>query len=622
MSTITKYYIFLSLILGLLFSSSIFSNIHVKAVSYNIYYVDQSIGDDQNTGTQQSSPLATISAATNLAQSGDKILVKAGTYDEEFGVYFTNSGTAQARIYLENFGEDRPKITSDAFCTICLDNRSFITISGFDITNVAEVGDAKDGDGNGILMKNETHNIEVSNNVVHGSGGAGIGGVRTDSISIIGNRVYGNAKTTIYGSSGISLYQSYNKNSRSTTQYDNIILNNVVFENENLRPFTAAGGDTITDGNGIIIDDSKNTQEYSGTPDWNVAYTGRTLVANNLVVDNGGRGIHVFFSDNVDIINNTLERNSRTSVIEDGDLTVFESNNVNLINNLIDSRQDRVCGKILNSTSVNYDYNLCYSPLPSPFISENSLEIDPEFNSLKALVNALDYRLNPTSPAVDSGQDTTVQYLSSLGTDILGLARKQGDGVDIGAFETSSEVVCPSDTLFIDDQCQVPNLGNISTFDNKITIDQGQLLTSIALSNSNLPQNSVAILELTDNNSFSETYIGVINNNLFTLNTPLDLTSNYDGELDARLKLESLDTVFTSFSLDVQGVITDSANQLDEIPTGIVDEENGISSNPIGTIRSGGLDENSLNMYYLSSAVILGLLAIEIGFKLFKNKSK
>lgn len=64
----------------------------------------------------------------------------------------------------------------------------------------------------------------------------------------------------------------------------------------------------LSDGNGIILDDFNQTQrpEGQGTP-----FSQRSLVANNVIFDNGGHGIHIFQSEHVDVINNTLYQNSK-----------------------------------------------------------------------------------------------------------------------------------------------------------------------------------------------------------------------------------------------------------------------------------------------------------------------
>src|SRR5581483_1870720 len=91
------------------------------------------------------------------------------------------------------------------------------------------------------------------------------------------------------GPSGIDIYEL--KNYDTAGGYHNYIQGNVVYNNASKVPL--AGKTYTTDGNGIIIDDSRHTQNTSlGAP-----YTGHTLIENNVSFSNGGRGIHVYLSD-------------------------------------------------------------------------------------------------------------------------------------------------------------------------------------------------------------------------------------------------------------------------------------------------------------------------------------
>jgi parallel beta-helix repeat protein len=95
---------------------------------------------------------------------------------------------------------------------------------------------------------------------------------------------------------------------------------NICYSNE-LHVATGAesggSGNTLTDGNGIIIDsmrDSRKNALIKHQLDKNgpkEPYRGRTLIENNLVYNNGGRGVHVFRSEKVDVINNTCYGNQR-----------------------------------------------------------------------------------------------------------------------------------------------------------------------------------------------------------------------------------------------------------------------------------------------------------------------
>lgn len=76
--------------------------------------------------------------------------------------------------------------------------------------------------------------------------------------------------------------------------FHNLVAWNVTYNNRN----TCKGSDT--DGNGIIMD------SFSTGNGNTVEYTAPTLVAFNVSFNNGGGGVHIFFSSNVTAANNTV----------------------------------------------------------------------------------------------------------------------------------------------------------------------------------------------------------------------------------------------------------------------------------------------------------------------------
>ena len=69
-----------------------------------IYYVSSEIGSNNNAGTSQNAPLASLQAAANLVKPGDTVQVMNGTYTAPTyadAVDITTSGTANAPITFE-----------------------------------------------------------------------------------------------------------------------------------------------------------------------------------------------------------------------------------------------------------------------------------------------------------------------------------------------------------------------------------------------------------------------------------------------------------------------------------------------------------------------------------------
>jgi parallel beta-helix repeat protein len=394
------------------------------------YYVDASIGNDNNSGTTETSPLKTISKATEKVTPGDTVLVKNGTYNEPYGVNMRTSGSSSAWITFKAYPNHKPFVTSSQWYTFCIDQKSYIEINGFEITNTPQTPtDTKDGAGDGILTKNNSHHIRLLNNKIHGAGGGGIATVSADYITIEGNIIYDNTKRSNLGQSAISLYELYNYDTASG--YHNFIRKNFIYDNENLRPFKYYGdGTEITDGNGIIIDDSKNTQNPSTNPHYLQAYNGSTLIENNIIFDNGGRGIHVFLSDNVIAVNNTLYQNNTTSTIS-GELTALSSGNVKFYNNSVYARAGKLANAI-NSISLNiiFSYNIYYNYTGTLILGSNDKTADPKYINPSFDPAVANFHLQSTSPAINTGTST-----SAPTTDFDGKARPSGAGYDRGAYE-------------------------------------------------------------------------------------------------------------------------------------------------------------------------------------------
>jgi serralysin len=286
------------------------------------YYVDGMAGNDGYAGLQ-SQPFASIHRALHVSRPGDTIHV-APTLTYTGPVWIATSGTAQAPITIkgEGTGADLVKIVgSNSFGIQVAAGVSYVTIQGFDVS--------APGDHAGIFLSPGTSHIIVNGNRVHDSGSSGIGAVNADYVTISNNVVYNNAfVTTSSCGSGISLYQL--RNSDDSTAIKNYVLNNIVFKNTN----TPGGPCGDSDGNGVIVDDSRNTQHNSPYG----PYLGATLVANNVVYKNGGRGIHVYSSDNVIVSNNTLYENNQdpyTGKWEAGEITLFRTGGDLVYNNAV-----------------------------------------------------------------------------------------------------------------------------------------------------------------------------------------------------------------------------------------------------------------------------------------------
>jgi parallel beta-helix repeat protein len=146
------------------------------------------------------------------------------------------------------------------------------------------------------------NHVSIQNNVVHDFGANGISAEESDYITIQGNTVYDNGKYGPYGTSGVSLFGSHDSDG-VTTGYKNFVVDNTIYGNQQLVGSYAIGSSSITDGEGVLIDSNSNFQTDG------VQYKGATLVANNLVYNNGAVGLGAYASSNVDFIGNTAYGN-------------------------------------------------------------------------------------------------------------------------------------------------------------------------------------------------------------------------------------------------------------------------------------------------------------------------
>ncbi|MGA1978692.1 MAG: choice-of-anchor Q domain-containing protein [Bacteroidales bacterium] len=435
---------------------------HLSATNY---YVSPT-GSNNNNGLSADKPFKTLQHAADLTVPGDTVFAMTGTYTNlntgDNVLNINNSGTANSWIVYKNHPGNTPVIQLyDQWAGIQVQGADYIVIDGFVVigNNDSITPDyaqsqknninnpATSGNGIGCAPEygnssNKPHHIIIRNCTVSKCGGGGIYSVQGDYLRIENNIVSECAWYSPYGNSGISLYQNWN--SDSSTGIKNYVMGNTCYRNEEYIPVSTAG--IITDGNGIIIDDSRNTQGGSMLG----AYIGKTYIANNLVFNNGGRGIHCYSSDKVIVVNNTCFQNCQSPSVQDGEFTAYDTDSVSFINNISFPAYDiRPMNESSTSTYLTVDHNLwaANSGLANPF-GTNTVTNSPDFVLPSDNPSFANFHLRPGSAAINAGT-----HFYAPATDKDGNNRSATDSVDIGCYEFNNSEgiinISPSENRFL-----------------------------------------------------------------------------------------------------------------------------------------------------------------------------
>lgn len=421
---------------------------YLSSMNATNYYVSQILGNDSNNGLSHETPFFSLQKAHDATIPGDIVFVMNGVYtkmDNESDVLqISISGNQNQWITYKNYENHQPiiQLGENNWQGIGVSGADYIIIDGFTIIgNNDQItleyalseqfnldNPSTSGNGIGITIDefidiDRSHHVIIKNCKISKCGGGGIYTYQSDYITIENNVVFDCAWYSPYNNSGISMYQNWN--SDQTVEIKNYIIGNTCFRNENYVPRTFEGITAIADGNGIVIDDSRNTQFDSPLG----VYLGKTYVANNVVFDNGARGIHCYSSDNVVVANNTLYKNCQSPSIQNGELTAIEASNIVFANNIVFPDNNVPPIENFSASNLVVENNLwaVNAELASPY-GENTVVGNPDFVFESSNFNEADFELLSTSVAINAGTLTYAPLLDKNGNARVGL-------VDIGAYE-------------------------------------------------------------------------------------------------------------------------------------------------------------------------------------------
>jgi parallel beta-helix repeat protein len=346
--------------------------------------------------------------AVRRLKAGDRLLLRNGVYQARVTsakITVTAQGTADNWVVIAAYPGDKPQIKGTDWAGISFNGAQYVEMRGLEVIGAYI---SQNPSGSGIAITDRSHHIRLLNNTVHDVPGGAIEVQYSDYIHLEGNTIYNAAGGWLpdnpersNANSAMSFYQLTDAD-QSEAGIRNIVRSNVVFNTYNTRPFIYS--DRITDGNCFILDDTQHTQStgvavQKGFTD---AYTGTTLVENNLCFDNGGRGVHAFLSDNLIARNNTLYRNTKTPGV-DGELSTVQSNNVGFYNNIIYANANAKAIANFRSNNVDIENNLVFgSDQIDPGVGR-LIQADPAFVNPSTDVGTADFFLRANSPAIRAG---------------------------------------------------------------------------------------------------------------------------------------------------------------------------------------------------------------------------
>lgn len=268
-------------------------------------------GDSSNPGTEEE-PWEDIRESIGRLSPGDTLVIRGGTYVPN-GTSSCGNGNAPFPVIglhgdadhwttIMGYPGERPMLYSpDGWQTLYVCNSSYVRVGHLEVHGDANAGNESPVSG---VYAIDSHHVWFEDIWSHDNGGCGVCANSCNHLTFRNNRIWGNSHWNPFQTSGISQYRCTNDGGGDNPDsYSNYVVGNLIWDNW-IDPSVGEGEPYgVTDGNGIIID---NNMLSGGN--------GRTLIRDNVIVDNGGPGIMITRSARVDIFDNSLFQNVKTQV--------------------------------------------------------------------------------------------------------------------------------------------------------------------------------------------------------------------------------------------------------------------------------------------------------------------
>jgi len=445
------------------------SSAFAASVAGKTYFVSPT-GSDTSTGLSLASPFKTINKAVSVVNAGDVIEVRSGTYNEN--VVIRRPGAANGWITLRGYNGESAVIRGTStgpsiyFYANACDESAIGSGSGntdcqpmyWVIQNMVVQGSASGG-GDGNAIKIDTPKVRLSNNKLCCAVADIVKLVRTSNdVEIRGNELWQDAAVTT---------PSSNAQAIDIVGADrSIVFGNYVHDVPDIGIYAKGNSrNTIFDSN-VLVNIGSNALMLGQSTDADRLADGAYetydgIVRNNVVVNGDWACLASSSSQNATFINNSCYNTGRVthgSILLSNESEVStRGSGIKFLNNIFYGSSNRPILKITSNAIADYstltfDYNIYYNGANAPtFSSSDNFSTPISFSAwlttYQTLTGHVDHSkvtdplfstttggtpltLSSGSPAINAGVATSL-----VPVDARNVARPQGAGIDIGAYE-------------------------------------------------------------------------------------------------------------------------------------------------------------------------------------------